>query len=185
MRVGDPRLVLMAVAVTCLQGCAGNPAPRTWRQPAALVQRSPRGAWVRLDAMELSGGPSKASRLVQGELIAIDQNAVHVLTVAGLQSVPRVSVRNVALVGYGTRAGALAAWAVGGGVSTLSHGGFLLFTAPMWAITGVIAVRTEGRAGVLRDFANSFARFPQGLPAGFDPKSLGTLPAMILAPADR
>lgn len=184
MRVGDPRLVVMAVAVTCLQGCAGNPAPLTWRQPAALVQRSPRGGWVRIDAMELSG-PSKASRFVQGELIAIDQSAVHVLTVAGLQSVPRVSVRSVALVAYGTRAGALAAWAVGGGVSTLSHGGFLLFTAPMWAITGVIAVRTEGRAGVLRDFANSFARFPQGLPAGFDPKSLGTLPAMILPPGDR
>ena len=54
---------------------------------------------------ELSGGPSKASRLVQGELIAIDQNAVHILTVAGLQSVPPGSVRRVRLVGYGTPAG--------------------------------------------------------------------------------
>jgi len=113
-------------------------------------------------------------------LIAIDQSAIHVLTAAGLQSVPRASVNRLTLVAYGTRAGALAGWAVGGGISTLSHGGFLLLTAPMWAIAGVVAVRTEARAGVLHDeAARSFARFPQGLPAGFDPQSLGTLSAVV------
>jgi hypothetical protein len=50
----------------------------------------------------------------------------------------------------------------------------------MWAIAGIAATLTEKRAGMLHDddLARRFARFPQGLPPGFDPKSLGALPAV-------
>lgn len=184
MRVGDPRFVLIVAAVLWLPGCAGNPVPREWRQPATVAQRSPRGGWIHIDTLKASDGRSQASPPVEGELIAIDQS-IHVLTAAGLQSVPMASVRRVTLVGYGTRAGALAGWAVGGGISTLSHGAFLIFTAPMWAITGVVAARAEAGAGVLHEVARSFARFPQGLPSGVDPESLGTLRAVVQPPGGR
>lgn len=178
MRAADVRGVLtFAVAVACVPGCAGNPAPREWRSPAAVAQRSSRGGWIVIDVVAASGARSAGRLLVEGELIAIDETAFHVLTTAGLQSVPRTTGHRITLVGYGTPAGALDIWAVAGGISTLSHGGFLLFTAPMWTIGGIVATRKEKGAGMLHDddLARRFARFPQGLPPGLDPKSLGAL----------
>jgi len=179
MHAVEARFVLMLVAVAvCLPGCAGNPVPRAWRPPAATAQRSSRGGWIRIEAVTAPGTKLRGGPLAEGELIAIDETAFHVLTTAGLQSVPRASVRRITVVGYGNQAGALAGWSVAGGVSTLSHGGFLLITAPMWAIAGVAATRTEKRAGTWHDddLARRFARFPQGLPPGVDPKTLGALP---------
>jgi hypothetical protein len=110
-------------------------------------------------------------------LIAVDRAAIHVLTATGLQSVPRASVRGITVGGYDNAAGTLTLWAIAGGLSTFSHGGFLLFTAPMWAITGVVAHHKEKDAGVWHDadVARRFARFPQGLPAALDPATLGGL----------
>ena len=178
MRPVEAQCVLaLVVALTCVPGCAGNPAPREWRPSAAAAQKSSREGWIRIEAVDASGKKSKGGPLVEGELIAIDETAFHVLSTTGLQSVPRAPGHWITLVGYGNRAGALAGWSVIGGISTLSHGGFLLFTALMWAITGLAAFQTERRAGMWHDddLARRFARFPQGLPPGFDPKTLGAL----------
>ena len=175
----DARFVLpLVLAVTCVSGCGGNPAPREWRTPAAAAQRSSRGGWIRIDAVDPSGAKSRGGILAEGELIAIDDTAFHVLTTAGLRSVSLASAHRITLVGYGNRAGSLTLWSVLGGISTLSHGGFLLFTAPTWATAGIIATHTEKQAGIWHqdDLARRYARFPQGLPPGFDPKTLGALP---------
>jgi hypothetical protein len=189
MHVVDARRFVLPlfVAVTWLPGCAGNPAPREWRPPAAAAQRSSRGSWIIIEAVTAPGAKSSRRPLAEGELIAIDETAFHVLTTAGLQSVPRASAHRITLVGYGTPAGALAGWAVAGGISTLSQGGFLLLTAPMWAIGGIVATQTEKHAGIWHDdaLARRFARFPQGLPPGFDLKSLGALPAEAGRPRPR
>ena len=188
MRAVDARVVLtLAVAVACVPGCAGNPAPREWRPPAAVAQRSSHGGWIIIEVVAASGARSAGRRFVEGELIAIDETAFHVLTTAGLQAVPRTMEHRITLVGYGTPVGALDIWAVAGGISTLSHGAYLLFTAPMWTIGGIVATRKEKGAGMLHDddLARRFARFPQGLPPGFDPKSLGALPAVSRRPRGR
>jgi len=127
--------------------------------------------------MTAPGATSGDEPVIEGELIAIDETAFHVLSAAGLRSVPRASVRRIAIVGHDNRAGTLTAWSIGGGLSVLSHGAFLLLTASMWAIAGVTAGLAERSAGTWRDedVARGFARFPQGLPPDFDPESLGTL----------
>lgn len=179
MRAVDARIAFaLAVVTACAPGCGLNPAPREWRPPAAVAQRSFRGGWIIVKAVASSGG-STGFPLAEGELIAVDETALHVLTTAGLRSVPRASAHRITLVGYGTPAGALDVWAVAGGISTLSHGGFLILTAPMWAVGGIVATRIEKGAGILHDddLARRFARFPQGLPPAFDPRSLGALPA--------
>ena len=61
-----------------------------------------------------------------------------------------------------------------GTASTISNGYYLVFTAPLWIITGSIATFTYAREPVVslgsdaaRDL-RPFARFPIGMPAGLD-----------------
>ena len=185
MRGADRRwcvlsLVVVVGATTCLSGCGRNTAPPGWHPPALVALRSSHGGWIRIEGTAASGTQSRDGLLTEGELIAVDQTAFHVLGKSGFQSVPRASVKKITLVGYGNRARTLALWSVLGGVSTLSHGFYLLFTAPTWTIGGIVASQKEKHAGVWHDedVAFRFARFPQGLPPGFDPNTLGTLPDM-------
>jgi hypothetical protein len=145
-----------------------------------MALRSTHGGWIRVERLVASGPEPGDGFQTEGELIAVDQTAFHVLTRSGFESVPRASVRRITLTGYGNRARALALWSVIGGASTLSHGFYLLFTAPTWAIGGTIASLKEKHASIWHDedVAFRFARFPQGLPPGFDPNTLGALPGM-------
>jgi len=163
-------LVVLAVTATCLSGCAHNTAPPGWHPPALVALRSTHGGWIRVEG----------TVLIEGELIAIDQSAFHVLTQSGFQSVPRASVRRITLTGYGNRARTLALWSALGGASALSHGFYSLFTGPTWAVGGIVASLKEKHASIWHDadVAFRFARFPQGLPPGFDPQTLGALPDM-------
>lgn len=176
MRDSRARGLMAVVIVSLTSGCAGNPVPELWRPSAVRAQQVKRGGWVVVEPHP-SGAQSSDVSPVAGELIAIDDTAIHVLTASGLRSVARSSPHRITVVGYGTPGVSMAVWAIGGGVSTLSHGGFLLFTAPMWAVVGTWAALNESGAGNVHDedLARAFARFPQELPAGFDPEALGPL----------
>jgi hypothetical protein len=176
MRSGSARTALLLVIVSMMPGCAGHPPPELWRPSAAQALHVTRGSWVVVEPRPAGADASGASP-VAGELIAIDDDSIHVLTAGGLRSVARSSPHRLTVVGYRTPGGSVAAWAIGGGVSTLSHGGFLLFTAPMWAVVGIWAALSESGAGDVHgeNLARAFARFPQGLPPGFDPEALGPL----------
>lgn len=172
---GDRLAALVCLLAASLSGCARNPAPQAWRVSAREAQQSVRGGWILLELHQTKTPPGQS--YVQGELIAIDAGAVHVLSENGFESVPRASIERLTAVRYSSPAGALAVWASIGAASTLSHGVNLIVTAPMWAIAGILAATREGRAGLTHDLesARPFARFPQGLPDGFDPGSLGSL----------
>ncbi len=167
---------MAVVIVALMSGCARNPVPELWRPSAVQTQRATRGGWVVVEPPS-SGVPSDVASPVTGELIAIDDTSIYVLTAGGLRSVARSSPHRLTVVAYSTPGGSMAALAIAGGVSTLSHGGYLLFTAPMWAVAGTWAVLSERGAGKVHDEdrARPFARFPQGLPPGFDPQALGPL----------
>src|SRR4051812_26589527 len=102
------RLAAVVGTMICLSSCAHNSAPPGWHPPALMALRSSHGGWIRIE------GTAPA----EGELIAVDQTAFHVLTRSGFQSVPRASVKRITLTGYGNRARTLALWSVLGGVST-------------------------------------------------------------------
>ena len=178
MRTADPCLVLIAISLLGLFGHSSKPVPRQLQVSAAEAQRAVRGGWVTVEGKP--SGEKRRRLIVEGELIAVDESTIHVLTTAGLQSVRLEPGLQMRVVRYRSNSSSLAWWAVAGGVSTLSHGWFLIFTAPAWAIGGVIATIDEGRAAIVHDVvsARAFARFPQGLPPGLDPEALGTLPAV-------
>lgn len=65
---------------------------------------------------------------------------------------------------------AMLGWTIGGALSTITHGFWLLISGTVWAVTGGIstAVSWNPRHTVHNcDDARRFARFPQGMPPGF------------------
>ena len=171
MRNPERRWAAVALLATILAGCATNPAPQSWQPAPKEAQRSVRGGWIALERKKPAMGR------VEGELIAVDDDALHVLTAEGLRAVPRAEVRKAKLVGYGDESVALGAWMGLGTVSTLSHGYYLIFTAPLlWLLGGGAATSDESRAGFIKDAEfRAYARFPQGLPPGLDLATLGEL----------
>ena len=163
-------LVFLAGA---LAACAANPAPVGWIRPAEAAQRLALGGWI---AVRCGGKPEPCAA---GELIAVENDRFRVLGEAGLVDVPKGSVETAVLAAYTSDRGGLSAWAALGTLSTLSHGGFLLFTAPLWIGTGIGVAAAESRAPLVRyperpmeDF-RPYARFPQGLPSDVDAAALG------------
>lgn len=168
------RAVALALSVSTA-ACAANPAPRGWLRAPRDTQVDTRGGWITLNYRD-------GSRVLalSGELIAVSDGRVHVLTEVGLRDVPEGAVKEAVVIGYRTGAGGAFAWAGLGALSTLSHGGFLLLTAPLWLVAGGLASASEERAGrheyprePLAVF-HAYARFPQGMPPDVDAASLGT-----------
>jgi hypothetical protein len=130
----------------------------------------PYGGWIKIDLERES-----ERSVVQGELIAVDEVSVYVLPLEGDGRVVRVSrseVRDARVETHASGAGGLAAWTIIGTVSTASHGGFLLLTAPLWLISGTASAAVQS-GKPMHDFPEetwrrlaAFARFPQGPPAG-------------------
>jgi hypothetical protein len=166
MRVRDAGLVLVTVMLACLiAGCASTMAPRD-RLPRAIdAGRDARGGWAVLDL-----GPA-VPRRIMGELIAVEQDSVCVLTESGFTSVARTEIARARVAGFESTWPLLAGWTAVGTASTLSHGFGLVLSAPIWLIAGTLSTIDASRAGILRhpprDWSElaPYARFPQGLPA--------------------
>ena len=160
---------LAFVLAYALAGCASNPTPAGWLPRARDLPTATRGAWIQIDLTE------KRAPDVRGELIALDEDRVHVLTEDGLREVSRASIRDAELALYDNNSEASAAGA--GGFLSLSHGWFWLLTVWFWVALGAGASRApmlDARGAGLDSF-RKFARFPQGLPDGLSSHELGPL----------
>ena len=157
-------------------GCARTTAPRGWLPDTLEVQSQAFGGWVEVTYFD---GPRKDE--AHGELIAIDDQHVRVLTSVELVAIPRAAVSRVRLTSYRPEQRGVVGWTVLGTLSTLSHGIVLVLSAPAWILCGCVAgsVRSyEGqpsRVSLSRsdvEALRAYARFPNGLPEGLDPQSL-------------
>jgi len=159
-----------------LTACVTSPAPKGWLPLAAKAQAQANGGWISLTCKK-----TESCGRIDGELIAVGDERMWVLTASGLVDVSRESVANATLATYATGAGQIAGWSALGALSTLSHGAFLIFSAPVWILGGFAATNSETRAGLVRypqkplASFRPYARFPQGLPEGLDPAALGPL----------
>ena len=157
--------ISLGIAVACF-ACAHNTAPKGWLPKPAEAQAAAYGAWI-----ELTYAESK-ERHTDGELIAVSAESVWVLSGNQGLVIPTATVKRGKLTAYAAQKDGLTAWMLLGTLSTLSNGGFLIFTAPMWMIGGSFAVGGESRAPERKSPPMTwlelapFARFPQGLPEG-------------------
>lgn len=154
------------VAFTCL-ACFHTTAPPGWLPAPEEVRQSAFGAWASVVPDD------SARRRVDGELIAVDRDSIHVLTATGLVSLGMHAVRDVTLTTFAQPRGDLQAWALFGTASAATHGLFAVLTVPTWLLVGGLSNASAARAPVVElkdgvDELRKFARFPQGLPATLD-----------------
>ena len=107
---------------------------------------------------------------VQGELLAAEGDVVYVLTKEGrVETVHKQEIVKATIEVYPSRAAPAIVWTILGTASTLSHGFFLVFTAPTWLAVGIPSSIEEGSKVVKVDGPDTpqlwqFARYPAGMP---------------------
>jgi hypothetical protein len=156
-------------ALLCLvawtTGCFYTTAPKGFLPTAQAAQQDAFGGWVRAELAD--------NITMEGELLAVTADTLHLLTSAsGWMALPLSQVRMATLTGYDMWLQPFIGWGVGGTLSALSHGFFLLFSMPLWIITSSSAAASASRAPRIRSLDPAqlapFARFPQGLPVDID-----------------
>jgi len=168
-------VAVFAMTVAAAAGCVGTSAPRGWLPTADGASRQAYGSWI---VIEDQARVPRAR--VEGELIAVDADTIHVLIGEVLLSVARPVRCCVTLTAFDIQYAPLALWGAAGVLSTVSHGFVLILSAPVWALAATVAAANASRAprvqsidpGALRPFA----RFPQGLPPGLDRTTLRPKP---------
>lgn len=177
-RCRGARRMLAALVLLPMLGCASNSAPSGFLPAPAESQSESYGGWIEL---EVAVG-KKDPRRVEGELLAVTESEVWVAGDSGGVAVATASVKHGHLTGYRSSEGAIAGYAVLGTLSTASNGWLLVFTAPLWIITGSVAAGSESRQPVRNtpplkwpELA-AWARFPQGMPEGVDLAALKPKP---------
>jgi hypothetical protein len=176
--------------VSAICSCAHRSyAPAGWLPSAETAPSDRFGAWAHLRYRDLD----ERTASVNGELIAVDKDTIYVLPASGaLVPVPRALVLLAQAEFYDSIESQASGWAVGGALSTLTHGYYLIITMPAWLVTGaavdspaihaVARLRDEGvfhdqkrEFGSLAELVR-FTRFPGGLPAGIDRSHLARRP---------
>jgi hypothetical protein len=155
-------------ALACA-ACASNTVPKGWLPKPEEAPAAAYGGWIELAYQE-----GQIDRRMDGELIAVSGDSVWVLNERGGLVLATASVKKGKLTAYAAEKGRMATWTGLGAVATISNGGFLLLTAPMWIIGGSVATGGESRAPERKSPPLSwvelapFARFPQGMPVGIE-----------------
>lgn len=160
-----------------LVACAGAPIDRSQHVGGQeeLVRVAEVPVFGSLCEVETTDGA-----VVKGELLAVDEERIHVHSGAETRVILRSNARSIELRDlYTSPAIGLGVWTGAGTVSTLSHGWLAIISVPLWlglGITSTVISAFGNDAKVLPpdfDQATQFARYPQGMP--------GTLPSQRAA----
>lgn len=172
------------LCVLLLSACKTAMIPSGYRLPLRDVKKEITGSWIDINK-RTRAGPGSADTL-SGELIAIQNDTLYVLTSSQLIAIPSENVKNAVLYIFINRSGSFAS------VTSLVFapdiiaaianklGGFLILGIP-WVITGTIlsAVESGDKSNLLiypeRDRLiefRDFSRFPRGIPPEVDKSKL-------------
>ncbi len=156
-----------SIAGILAAACATSTAPCGFLPSASEARTSAYGAWIELELL----GASR-ERTVQGELLAATADTVWVLSDSSAAVLPTAVVGRGKLTAWRSGTGAVTSWTALGVVSTVSNAVLLIFTAPLWIVTGTVAGASESHSPqrtvppLLWAELAPFARFPQGIPPG-------------------
>ncbi len=177
MRIHRPhwRFLRLFVALTQLMGvvgCAGSSAPLGWLPASTETQEDTYGAWIEVRHYRRIADLPSEEVTTTAELIAISATTVFVLGNDSTHAIRSQNITRARLTRYESASHKLAEWTFLGTLSTISHGFFLILTAPIWILGGSIATSKQSSRPNLDypehslDEFRLYARFPQGIPSG-------------------
>ena len=169
MRTKRPVLITALCGLLALiPGCATNSAPRGWLRQSEETQFMAFGGWI--DVQHKTATLQKRPQKMKGELIAIHTDSIFILTETGLLVLSKADISRAKVTAFNSNSSTTIGWTFLGTLSTLSHGLFLIFTAPAWILTGTIATIAQSRAPQIAKTKRNtwealakYARFPQGI----------------------
>ena len=173
-------LYIVILFLFLFKGCAPAIAPEGYLPTSAETQSDTFGGWIKVQC---------ESRIISGELIAIDSDFLYILSedysvesinrnYTHLHIVSKYEVESMRLDRYDSKAGDMFGWSIYGAISTLSHGFFLFFSAPTWIVFGSINSSAQSKKPLIEYPEKSFeyfvpySRFPQGIPADLNQNTL-------------
>ncbi len=160
--------IFLCSSIIIIGGCAHSYAPKRWLPDTQQIQTEAFGGWLTIEYKI----QNKKTEKVGGEYITSDSTNVYILY-DSLFIIPKEKITRAILEIDNKNISSYAGWTALGSISTLSHGKFLIFTFPIWIITGVSATSGESYRDRYEDdnptdiYWNKiikFARFPQGIP---------------------
>lgn len=167
------KILIILTILEMTAGCATKTAPKVWLVEPEKAQTQAFGFWTTVEY-----STDSSLKLAHGELIAINKGKLYLLGYEGLIGIPTEKIHRVKIFLYKSKEQTIEYWALLGTLSTISHGYSLIFSAPVWIISGIICAIGESKSGVLEypehswEEIRKYARFPQGIPEGIDLSSL-------------
>jgi len=164
-------IALMFLTILFLFGCATTTAPSDWLPSSSQSQSQTFGSWIQVHY----NSNSEQEQFIDGELITLSADTLYILTDQNFQSIAIPDITKARLVSFNSKARSMGGLVFLGTLSTLSHGFYLILTAPLlWMIGGSATAASQSREPIidypkqsLKNF-QQYARFPQGLPQGLN-----------------
>jgi len=168
-----------AVSLFILIGCGHTEAPDFWLPSDVKSQADGYGGWA---SVKFGVTPKRTD--VTGELIAVAEDRLYVLTDSGVVDATKVEITSAVIDGYEQNMKPIArAWIIGG-ISSVGTGVWGIYVMqPLWALAGRTALKeasSYARVSYPRqkwEEMRKYARFPAGLPANVDLRTLLPKPA--------
>lgn len=161
-------LVGLAATSLCLLSCAHAPIDRDESLGKPMKVASVLEVPVRGFPVDVTTDAGRYS----GELLAVEAYSLYVRTASGETiAIARGDVRRMSVEVRSSASGGVGGLTTIGTLSTISHGMLLVFSAPIWLITGISTAVAESSGNdadasdhTLLNYLRTYARYPQGMP---------------------
>ena len=162
---------ILVILYAIITGCATTYAPADGLPDTDEVPKYEFGGWITVITEPDSSNHDEKWMQYSGEFISYDEANIYLLY-DSLYQIPKNKIRNSILELDEKNSAVFGLWVMGGTISTISNGKFLILTAPLWLLTGIpTAVGESARDRYESDAPaekywnsiNKFARFPQGI----------------------
>lgn len=157
---------LLLVGLLALSACSTIKAPKGQVPRRQDLVNDAFGGWMLLTLT--------SQQKVEGELLALTADSIHIINQTRF-SFAKTEIVSGRLIMYITDTQRFGRWATAGTFGSITNGWFLIFTMPIWIITGIATKSSEANRINYLDYPptdwnylNRYARFPQGFPAGLN-----------------
>lgn len=178
------QIIQLAVCLVFLTECQNSMIPRAYMPEPSRAEKSITGSWIVMTIQQNLPLSPKAD--ISGELIAIENDTVYLLTDSAFVKVHHNTVSTAVLYPFRPQnatvpliAGLSLLPNVIGAILNRDAGAYLLMVGIPLAVTGTFMGIWEYYGNIMRypqkynlTDLGKFARFPQGLPPGLDPGKL-------------